>query len=140
MQNNTIQLPKDFAPQIREYYLTRLKQLETESLEIKNLISHLDAPTQLSIIDLPFENAGNITGYSSKWTMLKKAKFVLSKASKAMTSKEIVDFIIDNYEPEAINFRKKFMSSMSGTLSAKSKEGLFSREQNEADDFEYLNV
>lgn len=141
--NINIQLPKDHIPHIKEYYLSRLKQLETEVLDIRTLLTELDlqnnAPA-LMLGQLSIPHATQPTnGYNPKWSLIKKAKFALNLAGRPMTSKEIVDFIIDNYDSALKPDRKRFMSSMSGTLSAKSKEGgIFTRSQNDADDFEYL--
>jgi hypothetical protein len=137
-----IKLTKEHIPHIKEYYQTRLTALQTELAEINEIIKQLSSQESLANVNgqsllLP-QQSQSVGGYNPKWSLIKKAKFAITTAGRALTSKEIVDFIIDNYDTDLKEDRKRFMSSMSGTLSGKSKEGgIFKRKQNDADEFEY---
>jgi hypothetical protein len=137
------QIPKEHVPQIREYYLNRRVLLRTELAEVDSLLLQLGiqaeeaAPMMNGQISLLPDN-GNPSGYNPRWNLIKKAKFAIKNAGRPLTSKEIVEFIINNYDKPLNTQRKKFMSSMSGTLSNKSKAGgVFKRTQNDADEYEY---
>jgi hypothetical protein len=142
--NISIHLPKEHIPQLREYYQNRLTSLQKELNEVSALLEQLESQvhttTQVNgqgvLISPPVQISPG--GYHPKWSLIKKAKFALKEAGRPLTSKEIVDLIIDNHDPAMRNERKRFMSSMSGTLSAHSKPGgIFKRQQNELEDFEY---
>lgn len=145
--NINIQLPKEHIPQLREFYTSRLAQLQKEIGEVSALLQQLDSQITVSNGNTVVNGQGvlipaavNIPpgNYHPKWSFIKKAKFALKEAGRALTVKEIVDFLLDNYEPNLKNERKKFMSSMSGTLSHQSKEGgIFKRRQNELEEYEY---
>ena len=142
LQNINIQLPANHVPQIKDFYLARLKDLETETTEIKTLLSQLDLQSYTPIVPnrqmAIIEPQSTLISYNRKWPLTKQAKYVLSTTGEPMTSKDIVDYIITNCDSSIKENRKRFMSSMSGTLSSKSREGgIFKREQNDADEFEY---
>jgi len=62
--------------------------------------------------------------------LLEKILFLLSKYKKPLSTREIVEYIIDEYEPELKEERTKLVSSISGVISTKVKEGKLTRIEN----------
>lgn len=54
--------------------------------------------------------------YDSKWPAIKKIEFILNYSGKAMTSTDIVNKILAEYEPEKATNRRQVMSGMSSVL------------------------
>ena len=140
-------LPEEHKPLIREFYKKRLDELMEETNKIQGLLASLDGeiiepsktltfqPTLLSTTPTPLSSLI----YNSRWPLIKKAKFAIRQAGKPLTSSQIVEYIIRDCEPALKDDRKRFMSSISGTLSAKSKQpgGIFKRQKNDEEDYEY---
>jgi hypothetical protein len=74
-------------------------------------------------------------GFQKNWTWAQKATYILEKAGRPMTSKEIAEVLVNEYEkdlnlPTAIN-------SVPATLSVAAREGKFTRRLNEKGEYEY---
>lgn len=149
--NNNIQLPSTHAKHIKEFYRNRLLEIEKEAAEIKILLKDIDSNTQsgssigtfpfdspitsheATIVDSPFPKT-----YNPKWSNQKKAQFIIRVKGKALTSAEIVDTIMNEYEHEIEGGRKKLLGSMSSVLSGNCKPGgIFTRKHNDLDDWVY---
>ena len=138
--NISIEIPKEHIPHMKEYYRSRLAQLQKELTEINHLLKQIEKEQsqQLSLIPDSREAPSSLNGYNPKWPIVKKAKFAIELLGRPASSSEIVDFLIENYEQDKKGERKQFMASISGTLSLKSKEGgPFKRSPNDVGEFEY---
>jgi hypothetical protein len=75
--------------------------------------------------------------YSDKWPWVKKIQFAIEQRGTPLTTKEIVDTLIE-YEIGLMFDRKKAVASVSSMLSTKSGEGKeFMRVESESGDFAY---
>lgn len=74
--------------------------------------------------------------YDSKWTWAQKATYIIKKANRGLTSREITDYLVNTYEPNLS--ADSAYNSLQATLSVASKEGgKFNRYKNEKDEFVY---
>jgi hypothetical protein len=148
--NDSIQLPGSYAMKIREFYKTRLAEIEKEAAEIKTLLKDLDnnhngstvaiAPQQPTDFFVKAPELGDFPKtYNPKWANQKKAQFIIRTKGRALTSGEIVNIIVDEYDPNIEGGKKKLLGSMSSVLSGNCKppDGIFTRTKNDLDDYEY---
>lgn len=101
--------------------LIKISDLEKEVKEISGIIIQLKKAFKDSqdILVIDKDEHKLYDGYVDKWPWIKKIIFAIEKSRKALTTKEIVDFLID-YEPELIHDRKRAVGSVSSILSVKS--------------------
>ncbi|MFL5787110.1 MAG: hypothetical protein ACJ748_03585 [Flavisolibacter sp.] len=75
--------------------------------------------------------------YSDKWPWVKKIRFAIEQQGRALTTKEIVDTLIE-HEIGLMFDRKKAVASISSMLSTKSGENkAFIRVESDSGDFAY---
>jgi hypothetical protein len=154
-QNDTIQVPGNYATKIREFYKTRLAEIENEAIEIRTLLKDLDNSNNSSThngvtVAMAISQPNNFVvkapelgdfpkTYNPKWANQKKAQFIIRTKGRALTSREIVDIIVDEYDPNIEGGKSKFLASMSSVLSGNCKDpdGIFTRTKNDIDDYIY---
>jgi hypothetical protein len=125
-----------------DFYVNRLKALrdeildkERESKEINAIIHKLRRRDAA----VPQSNGTNVlkASYSEKWPWVRKVHFALETNEKALTTKEIVDFLTE-FEASFLFDRKRAVASVSSILSSKSGTGKeFIRLQGDSGDFAY---
>ena len=68
--------------------------------------------------------------YNPKWSNLKKSIYIIYQDGKPLTTKEIVDTILEKYEPELKSERAKIVGNISSVLGTAAKEGKLKRALN----------
>jgi hypothetical protein len=74
-------------------------------------------------------------GYNPNWTWMQKSVYILKKAGRPLTSKEIIDYLINNCEPGIPP--AKLINSIPATLSVASKEGKLLRIKKDNGEYVY---
>jgi hypothetical protein len=131
---------------IIDFYIQRLKALrdeitekEREFKEINSQIlklkrSKASTPISANSYRVTSTSAAN---YSDKWPWVKKIQFAIEQQGKALTTKEIVDTLLE-YEIGLMFDRRKAVASISSVLSVKSgADKEFLREESDSGEFAY---
>jgi len=129
-----------------EFYIQKLKVLREEIAEREKATKEINAQIlrlkkgrtsssssgpNLHQLEAP------LVPYSDKWPWVRKIRFALERRGKPLTTKEIVDTLIE-YEIALMFDRKKAVASISSMLSTKSGDDKeFIRVQSESGDFQY---
>lgn len=72
------------------------------------------------------------TNFNKQWPILKKGMFILHQQGKRrLTTAEIVDSLIEQYEQEKRGDRSRFVGNMSSVLGMAEKEGKVTRAKND---------
>jgi hypothetical protein len=137
-----IEIHESHIQSLVEFYALRLKALreeiaerEKETREINSLIQKL----RRKGVPEPTTNGTLIprVEYSETWPWAKKIAFAIELNNKPLTTKEIVDSLID-YESSFLFDRKRVVASISSVLSMKSgPDKDFIRTENDAGEFAY---
>lgn len=128
-----------------DFYIQRLKVLRDEISEREKETKEINA----QILKLKRGKTTGLLGagnsqisapsipYSEKWPWVRKIRFALENQGRPLTTKEIVDTLIE-YEIGLMFDRKKVVASVSSMLSTKSGDGKeFARVESDSGDFAY---
>lgn len=139
---------KEAYVKIYQDYLQRRKLIEAEWNELQPILQKLNIPTSNGALQYTLKaDAGSISikGGESKFTQgikpfsdlswFKKAEIILKQHNKSMTSNEIIDILISEYQPDLS--KQTATNSLPATLSVAAKEGRINREINENGEYEY---
>jgi hypothetical protein len=141
-----IEINESHIDALVDFYIQKIKVLreeiairEKEAKEINSQIMKLKKGKS-SVSMSPSENeeqSAQMISYSDKWPWVRKIKFALEIQGRPLTTKEILDTLID-YEIALMFDRKKAVASISSILSTKSGEDKeFIRVEGETGDFAY---
>lgn len=74
-----------------------------------------------------------------KWPVTRKARFIIERESRSLTTSEIVDAILKEYRPEDKDRRNKVVATYSSTLGqhVKIDSDIFFRQKNDFGDYVY---
>lgn len=128
---------------LKDYYKRRLSEIQSEIGKLTAEIGEIDKfMKQLDKEVLSADALSNTTNisinnYQDRWSWVKKAAFLIKESGRALSTRDMVDLIIDKYEPGQKENRKTVVASLSAVMSTKTKEGLFVRQQNEFGEFEF---
>jgi hypothetical protein len=122
----------------------QINTLKTEKDHLTNIISQLTSIKKnvSAVNSISFQTPAetSVDGYTPKWTWTKKIDFVLQKKGRPLTTTEIVDTLLNEYEPNSNLDRSRVVASISATLSMKSKDDenrLYSKSKNEGNEYVY---
>ena len=119
---------------LRDEIATREKETKEINAQILRLKKGKTSP-QSSTNNTQLE--ATLVPYSDKWPWAKKIRFALERQGKPLTTKEIVETLIE-YEIGLMFDRKKAVASISSMLSTKSgTDKEFIRVESDSGDFEY---
>lgn len=133
----TISIPEQHLSQIREFYQGKIAELEKQLSDLRSVLSSLNGSSvkpQLPLI-IPDGNAG----YNVNWSFSKKIKFIIQTAGHPITTREIVDTLVQKYEPQEQNNRKKVVATVSSILSTGAKNGSFIKTTDDSGQNLYYN-
>jgi hypothetical protein len=105
--------------ELYNYYSKELETLEARRQEILALLNQLNTTQNTSNPAKNLDNSQeNDPNYHVNWSWFSKINYVLSKAQKVMTNREIFEELI-KYEPVMEDFEQTAISSISGTVNVK---------------------
>mgnify|MGYP002075297013 CR=1 FL=1 len=130
---------------LKEFYKTRVNEIQSEisklTAEIEELgrfAKKLDFKPNEVDITLPDPSAKySSSGYQDRWPWVKKAAFLIEDEGRPLSTKDMVELILEKYEPKLKDKRKTVVASLSAVMSTKTKEGLFTRVTNQFGEFEF---
>lgn len=140
-----IEIPDSHVGSLKEYYKSvyenfkiKAQPIVDEWKEIQPILSQLGIITNDLLTDagndlLHLEKDSN--EFNRKWGWFEKSEFILMKAKESLTSKQIVNELINFYEPEIDE--KLATNSIPATLSVAAKNGKINRVKNEKGEYEY---
>lgn len=140
-----IEINDEHIEALIEFYIQRIKVLrneiserEKETKEINTQILKLKKGKNIGSSSFSTSTSTKpLANYSDKWPWVKKIRFALDLEGRPLTTKEIVDILID-YEISLMFDRKKAVASISSMLSTKSgPDKEFLRIESESGDFAY---
>ncbi len=127
-----IEISNKYLDDLISFYLEKQKEiklqihaLENELTELSSLIINLKQSERLE--SNMQSDTKEYEQYSTDWTWVKKISFVLEKAKKPLSTREIVD-VLEVFEPQYVLQRKTATASVSATLSTKSGSYLQKKE------------
>jgi hypothetical protein len=144
-----IEIQDSHAQLLIEFYISRLKVLrdeiiarEQETKDINRIIQKLKQKNISERIERNVSTSERsvsaITSYSHKWPWVKKVQFAIEYQNKPLTTKEIVETLIE-FESSMLIDRKRAIASVSSILSSKSGGNKdFLRVDSEFGDFTYI--
>ena len=149
-----IVVPDSHKSYLREAYekiladfKVRWRDLNQEWMELEPMLQELKIEYSQPVLgfDFPFEIEESVNSiaehikpqkeFDPNWSWLEKSKFILEKIGRPMTAIEIVDVLIDGYQPGLT--RKLVMNSVPATLSVAARENKIGRETNKYNEYVY---
>lgn len=111
--------------EVRDQILTLSDELGSIDETLKKLQGSGTENRETNIQPIVYTSALN--GYHSEWPWIQKAKYIILKAGKALTTTEIADTIL-TYEPD--KNRAKVVGNISAIITSKNGQKYFSRDKN----------
>ncbi len=134
-----IEIKDEHLKEMIEFYVSKqrdirmqINNLEKQAKEVSAIIQQLNQSIRETGHIRPLPESAV---YSDKWPWVKKIKFAIGQGREPVTTREIVDLLIQ-YEPALEYNRKKAVASVSSTLSVKTGEE-FGRVLSESGDNAY---
>ena len=103
----------------------KINELELANSKLRDTINQI----KLAMASKNIKNPSSIV-YQPQWTIFRKILFLLDELKRPLSTREIVDEIIEVYEPNLRSERAKLVSNISGVLSTKCKEGKLIKGEN----------
>lgn len=139
-----IKVPDQHVPKLKEAYegiykefMTRWNDLMAEWKELQPILIQfniIQPATEDSSTSAKDQIHPDSNGYDPNWTWMQKSVYILNKAGKPLTSKEIID-AIDELEP-GISIAK-LVNSVPATLSVAAGQGKLIRSKLQNGEYAY---
>jgi len=122
IQELLLSLKSKFQDNIR-----KIEDLKTENEKLKDNMEQLSAA--MGVNGKSGDASGKVS-YQPQWTIFRKILFLMTEAGRPLSTREIVEAIIEKYEPGLASQRTRLVSNVSGVLSAKTRDGKLEKSEN----------
>jgi hypothetical protein len=130
-----LKISEQLAKEMLEFIETKIRSKQTEIVELENEIA--DLRIQRQELEARLNGSQKLlvpdkseVKYQPKWPIFRKILFILEKHGRPMSTRDIVEYITELYEPEIANERNKLVGNVSSVLGTKAKEGRLLKGEN----------
>jgi len=138
-----LDIPENQLAVLRDFYEGKAKPIWERLTASQKQWEEIEPMLKQLGISFSEKEAANVTaiapmgngGYDKNWSWLRKAEFVLNGQGKNLSSLEIIDVLIENFEPTLE--KQKAINSLPATLSVAAKHNKILRHKNENGEYVY---